>query len=142
MRHHWAGVIVVLLAGCQSCPPMRANWYLHDDVAGQRLLLALVNEGRESSSLASVAINPPEGDARGGWHHGGPLPMPAGQVLVLPLQSFRDARGEPFPACQLPVHVAVQCRADRSPDAARLGGTLPNYLPPAWIERCGAGPAP
>lgn len=142
MMRGLAGAIVTLLAGCQSCPPMRANWYLQDDAAGQRLLLALVNEGRTATSLASVAVNPPEGGARGGWRHGGPVSMQAGQVLVLPLEAFRNADGAPFPACQLPVFVAVQCQVERSPDAARLGGTLPNYLPLAWIERCGAGSRP
>jgi hypothetical protein len=130
----------LVLAGCETCPPVRAAWYLHEVPPDVEPVLMLVNEGRNTTELRSVVLNPSRQDGRDGWRHEVRESLPPGRTTVLRFTDFLDAGGRPFPACHLPVSVALRCGGGDHLGWAQLGGTLPNYLPAGWSEQCRPAP--
>lgn len=133
-----AAALVVGLAGCASCPPIRAAWYRVDNGAEARatLMMAIVSEGAQAVELRSLTVNPGAGDRSGGWSPRRTATLQPGQVLVFDLMSFVDAEGRPFPRCRLPVAVAYRCGAQDEPSRATIEGRMPNYLPEDWVKDC------
>lgn len=130
--------IVLLLAGCEGCPTVRAAWYRLGQEKNDRLVLALLNEGRSEAQVIRLTVNPSRGrEGEGGWSTSLDRPLAPGELRVVRLDRFVDEVGWPGQAgCRIPVALTLQCRSSWTTDRVLLEGTLPSYLPGAWIDRC------
>ena len=139
-----AVLALAALAGCSTCPPFRAAWYLHDPVAATAaaasapsappagLYLALLHEGSETSALTRVVVNPvglaggvalPPGSLGGPWQ--------PGELRVFYV-------GTQLGRCSIPVAVKVECGGSCRPVARAVSGALPNALSDTWLSVCPA----
>lgn len=128
---------VLLLAACETCGPFRAAWYLSEDKDKHtNMYLTLLGEG-DRVKISAVVINPETDDLTTGWWYPLAEEMPSGRFIVRPIKAFKmHESGEEisFSGCRVPTRIAVQCEAPRRVSWAQIGGTLPNYLPPTWID--------
>jgi hypothetical protein len=132
-------VVQAGLAGCASCPPIRAAWYRLQPAEGQAetVMLALVNEGSTDIALRHLAVNPGGRQSPEGWSPDPPTTLHAGEVRVYDLMSFKDPnKRESFQRCRLPVALVYTCDASARPAHATIEGKMPNYLPDEWVRDC------
>lgn len=133
----WPLLTSLLLTGCESCPTIRAAWYRLGQQANDGLVLALLNEGGNQAQVTRLTVNPSRRDGEGGWSTTLDRPLAPGELRVVRLDRFVDDKDWPGQnGCRVPVALTLQCKSAWTNDRVLLEGTLPNYLPGAWIERC------
>jgi hypothetical protein len=134
------------LAGCASCPPFRAAWYLHDPIQmpptasasaalgpASGIYLALLNEGDKAVPLTKVVVNPVK-------QQSGDLgtEVPVGQLggMWLPGELRVFYMGSHVDHCILPVMVQIECGESCKPRPKAVSGALPNALHETWLTSC------
>jgi len=151
MRQRLAAATFGLLAmlatsGCATCGPFRAAWYLVEEDPGTSsesgsasptMYVSVLYEGMGDVVVDMITLNPSKDDMEDGWSFGSrvsPLgrTMSGGRFVVLPTKKFKRGTEE-FSGCRVPVHVAVQCFAEKRSSWATVSGTMPNYLPKTWL---------
>jgi hypothetical protein len=126
-----------LLSGCQSCGPFRAAWYLVNKTGAEdlRMYVTLLHEDKGPATISRIVLNPADDLGLTGWKLDGTRTLSGGRLLILPAQSFKNG-DKPFQGCRVPVRVAVQCKDPNGISWATVSGTMPNYLPDNWLDKC------
>jgi hypothetical protein len=99
--HAMPALLAAALAGCSSCPPFRASWYLDETVARKDgfpiVYLALLNEGSRTVRLTELIVNPQGSTTlpltRLTLHAS---PLPGGNMLWFP--KLKEPSAQPAPA--------------------------------------------